>query len=174
MRFPWVSRHNKRKNHRFRPVSFCNDGPDALGDEGGYHYLGNGKDQPLRLVKSVSDFDRGFMWKLWANVDGYRSVLPANIYSHLLSFDFNDFDPMIRKDIRRTFPNNLLFQKSARMQKSLFNVLRAFALYSPEVGYSQGMAFIAGLLLLHMEEEDAFFTMVGGKSRFHPFLSCSR
>ena len=31
---------------------------------------------------------------------------------------------------------------------------------SPQVGYVQGMGFIAGLLLLYMCEEDAFWTLV--------------
>jgi Rab-GTPase-TBC domain len=41
----------------------------------------------------------------------------------------------------------------------------------PQVGYVQGMGFIAGLLLLYMREEDAFWTMVAllkGASRPPP------
>ncbi|CAF1127714.1 unnamed protein product, partial [Didymodactylos carnosus] len=36
----------------------------------------------------------------------------------------------------------------------------AYSLYDREVGYCQGSAFIAGLLLMHMPEEDAFFVLV--------------
>ena len=38
----------------------------------------------------------------------------------------------------------------------LFNVMKAYAVCDPEVGYCQGSAFLAGMLLLHMPEEDAF------------------
>jgi hypothetical protein len=34
-----------------------------------------------------------------------------------------------------------------------------FIFFSP-IGYTQGMGFIAGLLLIYMSEENAFFTMV--------------
>ena len=36
----------------------------------------------------------------------------------------------------------------------LFNVMKAYAVCDPEVGYCQGSAFLAGMLLLHMPEED--------------------
>ena len=42
----------------------------------------------------------------------------------------------------------------------LFNVMKAYAVSDPEVGYCQGSAFIAGMLLLHMPEEDAFSVLV--------------
>lgn len=46
-----------------------------------------------------------------------------------------------------------------RGQATLFNVLKAYSLYDPEVGYCQGSPFIAGVLLMHMPEEDAFNTL---------------
>jgi len=46
-------------------------------------------------------------------------------------------------------------------QSALRNVLRAYAVHDPDVGYCQGMAFVAGLLVIVMKEEDAFFTLVG-------------
>jgi TBC1 domain family member 10 len=39
----------------------------------------------------------------------------------------------------------------------LRNVLQMYAKTDNEVGYCQGMAFIAGLLLTYMPEEDAFY-----------------
>lgn len=67
---------------------------------------------------------------------------------------------MISKDINRTFPEHALFTESGHMRGALFNVLRAYALYNPDVGYCQGMGFMAGMLVLYMNEEDAFFTAV--------------
>lgn len=41
------------------------------------------------------------------------------------------------------------------------NVLRAYAAYDPEVGYCQGMNFLAGMLLLYLPvESDAFGALV--------------
>ncbi|CAI5771704.1 TBC1 domain family member 4 isoform X6 [Podarcis lilfordi] len=41
-------------------------------------------------------------------------------------------------------------------QLSLFNLLKAYSLLDKEVGYCQGISFAAGVLLLHMSEEQAF------------------
>lgn len=39
----------------------------------------------------------------------------------------------------------------------MFYVLAAYSMYNMEVGYCQGMSVLAGLLLLYMDEEDAFW-----------------
>ncbi|XP_061848427.1 TBC1 domain family member 1 isoform X4 [Colius striatus] len=60
-------------------------------------------------------------------------------------------------DLGRTFPTHPYF--SAQLgtgQLSLFNILKAYSLLDREVGYCQGLSFVAGVLLLHMSEEDAF------------------
>jgi Rab-GTPase-TBC domain len=45
-------------------------------------------------------------------------------------------------------------------QASLGRVLKAYAIYEPEVGYCQGMGFLVALLLMYMQEEDAFWCLV--------------
>ena len=45
-------------------------------------------------------------------------------------------------------------------QKALLNVLRAYSVYDAELGYVQGMAFLAGFLLFYMSEEQTFWSMV--------------
>jgi hypothetical protein len=39
-------------------------------------------------------------------------------------------------------------------------VLTAFSLYSPNIGYCQSLNYVAGILLLFMEEEKAFWMLV--------------
>jgi hypothetical protein len=46
-------------------------------------------------------------------------------------------------------------------QEALRRVLRAYSYYDREVGYCQGMNFIAGMFLTIMPEEDAFWLLVG-------------
>lgn len=41
----------------------------------------------------------------------------------------------------------------------LHDVLGAYACYRPDVGYVQGMSFLAGVLLLNMEASDAFICL---------------
>ncbi|GLC37269.1 hypothetical protein PLESTB_001141800 [Pleodorina starrii] len=66
----------------------------------------------------------------------------------------------IMRDLNRTFPNNIYFmQRQGPGQKALFSVLWATAAYRPAVGYVQGMGFLAAVLLLYMEAEEAFWTL---------------
>lgn len=57
----------------------------------------------------------------------------------------------IRKDLTRTFPSEPLFQTDYA-KSVLLNVLSAYAAYDMSVGYAQGIAFIAGTLMLHFGE----------------------
>lgn len=41
----------------------------------------------------------------------------------------------------------------------LYNVLKAYSIYRRDVGYCQGMASLAGLCLMYLEEEDAFWML---------------
>ena len=67
---------------------------------------------------------------------------------------------VIARDINRTFPTHIFFRELDGMgQRSLLNVLKAYSVHNPAVGYCQGMGFIAGLLLLHMREEAAFWLL---------------
>ena len=67
----------------------------------------------------------------------------------------------IERDIDRTFPRHLQFEKegegTSSGQEALRRLLQIYAKTDGEVGYCQGMAFIAGLLLTYMAEEDAFY-----------------
>ncbi|GIY86744.1 TBC1 domain family member 1 [Caerostris extrusa] len=61
---------------------------------------------------------------------------------------------------RRTFPNHPFYSQALGAgQLSLFNLLKAYSLLDQEVGYCQGLSFVAGILLLHMPEEQAFLLM---------------
>jgi hypothetical protein len=48
----------------------------------------------------------------------------------------------------------------AHRQKALYNVLRAFSVYNPDIGYCQGMGFITALALMYMPEDDAFWFLM--------------
>lgn len=42
---------------------------------------------------------------------------------------------------------------SSRRQKALSNILKAYSIFNVDIGYCQGMADIAALLVMYMEEE---------------------
>ncbi|XP_052004676.1 TBC1 domain family member 4-like isoform X4 [Xyrauchen texanus] len=63
-------------------------------------------------------------------------------------------------DLGRTFPTHQYFSTQLGAgQLSLYNLLKAYSLLDTEVGYCQGISFVAGVLLLHMSEEQAFDTL---------------
>nr|XP_050860467.1 TBC1 domain family member 1 isoform X1 [Vespula vulgaris] len=63
-------------------------------------------------------------------------------------------------DLGRTFPNHQYFSSPLGPgQLALFNLLKAYSLLDHEVGYCQGLSFVAGVLLLHMVEDQAFFLL---------------
>lgn len=69
-------------------------------------------------------------------------------------------EKIIRRDVDRTYPDAEFF-RSAAGQESLFNVMKAYSIHDPEVGYCQGSAFICGLLLIqNIPEEEAFAIFV--------------
>ncbi|CAF0773595.1 unnamed protein product [Brachionus calyciflorus] len=69
-------------------------------------------------------------------------------------------EKIIRRDIDRTYPDHDYFRNTAG-QESLFNVMKAYSIHDPEVGYCQGSAFICGLLLIqNIPEEEAFAIFV--------------
>ncbi|KAJ1566646.1 GTPase-activating protein, partial [Cladochytrium tenue] len=75
-------------------------------------------------------------------------------------------EKQIVRDLARTFPKHEHFAEvGGPGQESLYNVIKAYSLFDPEVGYCQGLAFIAGPLLLNLEalqmpDEEAFCVLV--------------
>lgn len=63
---------------------------------------------------------------------------------------------LIQLDISRTFPHLCIFQKKGPYYDMLHSLLAAYVCYRPDVGYVQGMSFIAAVLILNMDAPDAF------------------
>lgn len=62
-------------------------------------------------------------------------------------------ETVIQRDIHRTFPAHKCFKESGGSgQDALFKVSKAYAVHDSEVGYCQGLSFIAASLLLHVSK----------------------
>lgn len=113
-----------------------------------------------RIRKGIPDCLRGLVWQL---ISGSRDLLLMNpgVYEQLVIYETSASELDIIRDISRTFPSHVFFQqRHGPGQRSLYNVLKAYSVYDRDVGYVQGMGFLAGLLLLYMSEEDAFWLLV--------------
>lgn len=114
------------------------------------------------VAQGVPRQHRGEIWKFLAEQYRLRQTVPSRPpsnhtpYKELLK-QLTSQQHAILIDLGRTFPTHPYFQAQLGAgQLSLYNILKAYSLLDPEVGYCQGLSFIAGVLLLHMGEEDAF------------------
>lgn len=82
-------------------------------------------------------------------------------------------DPLIieeiRKDLHRQFPNHELFYENSGVgQRSLYSVLKAFSIVRKEIGYCQGLAPVASMLIMQMAPDQAFWTLLSLSDNFIP------
>ncbi|KAM9027962.1 TBC1 domain family member 1 isoform 7-T7 [Ara ararauna] len=133
--------------------------------------------------QGVPRHHRGEIWKFLAEQYHLKHQFPSKQqpkdtpYKELLK-QLTSQQHAILIDLGRTFPTHPYF--SAQLgagQLSLYNILKAYSLLDQEVGYCQGLSFVAGVLLLHMSEEDAFkmlkFLMfdVGLRKQYRPDMT---
>ena len=105
--------------------------------------------------------------KVWAECSGATARRVPGYYEDLIirSDDDAEIDPdiasQINADIRRTLTDNVFFHDPQPGVRRLEEVLRAYSLHNPSIGYCQGMNLICGsLLLICATPEDCFWLLV--------------
>ncbi|CAJ0586935.1 unnamed protein product, partial [Mesorhabditis spiculigera] len=78
-------------------------------------------------------------------------------------------------DVGRTYRHHAAFRRRYDVkQQSLFNLLVAYSVFNTEIGYCQGMSQIGALLLMFLDEEDAFWClhslMISPRHTMHGFF----
>ncbi|RLN58937.1 hypothetical protein BBJ28_00022414 [Nothophytophthora sp. Chile5] len=113
-----------------------------------------------RIRKGIPEALRG---RVWCHLAGSSQMLLNNsgAYHELLQTVHVPCEETIARDIGRTFPRHSLFRDRASLgQCALMNVLKAYSLHDPEVGYCQGMGFLSAMFLCYMPEQQAFWLLV--------------
>ncbi|TGZ64537.1 hypothetical protein CRM22_006329 [Opisthorchis felineus] len=81
----------------------------------------------------------------------------------------------ISLDLLRTMPNNIQFDslEAPGIQK-LQEILQAYSIHNPAVGYCQGMNFLVAIALLFLNKEDAFWCLTAILERYLPkkYFNC--
>ena len=149
-----------------------------------------------RLVrKGIPPEYRGAAWFYYAGGYDLMKQNPGHfekLVRETMNSSKNDDKEHIERDLHRTFPDNIHFKPDLAtanpesgnggdsggergsvvvetpMIQSLRRVLYAFALHNPKVGYTQSLNFIAGMLLLFVPEENAFWMLHIVTSQYLP------
>jgi hypothetical protein len=115
-----------------------------------------------RIRKGIPDSLRGEVWKKLARVEDMKRLYPQAFHTS------DEPSPLIpeltvdeiERDINRTFPGHDFFQKGFGGQGALRRILRSYAAFDPDIGYCQGMGFIAAMFLIYLPEEEAFYALL--------------
>ncbi|XP_053305655.1 ubiquitin carboxyl-terminal hydrolase 6-like [Spea bombifrons] len=114
-----------------------------------------------RVYKGIPLQVRGQVWSLLLDVDVMKSANEGKYekmkeVSKIYSTEIKQID----LDVNRTFRNHIMFRERYGVkQRALFDVLSAYSVYNTEVSYCQGMSQIAAVLLMYLNEEDAFWAL---------------
>ncbi|XP_078091984.1 USP6 N-terminal-like protein isoform X2 [Mustelus asterias] len=115
-----------------------------------------------RIYKGIPLQLRGEVWSLLLEIQKIK-LEKKDLYDKLKS-RARTVSPDIRQidlDVNRTYRDHIMFRERYGVkQQALFHVLAAYSMYNTEVGYCQGMSQITALLLMYLNEEDAFWALV--------------
>jgi hypothetical protein len=105
---------------------------------------------------------RAYVWQLATRAKHKKQALEqkrgTGLYKLLVSKQAIQSEE-IDRDTTRTHLHAEAFADDDLGNAVLGNLLKAYSVLDPEVGYCQGMNFIVGFMLTQMPEEDAFFLL---------------
>lgn len=127
-----------------------------------HRFRGKCPDKAKVLIRQgIPEFLRGSVWQKLALSRELLQKYSPDVYEVMRKQKDAPCESDIIRDINRTFPKHVLYRDRQGLgQMQLLNVLRAYSVFNPEVGYCQGMGFICGLLLMYMREDDAFLMLI--------------
>lgn len=142
------------------------------------------------IRKGIPPDWRGAAWFWYAGGPGKLAQSPGLYWDLVEQVDKGGLSEtdreIIERDLNRTFPDNIRFKPDpipsadstdsddtlvnaeTSILCSLRRVLQAFAVYNPNIGYCQSLNFLAGLLLLFLDEnEEKAFIMLSIITTIH-------
>ncbi|XP_044050816.1 USP6 N-terminal-like protein [Siniperca chuatsi] len=129
-----------------------------------------------RVYKGIPLQLRGQAWALLLDIEKVKQINKGK-YEKMKqqARGFSTEIKQIDLDVNRTFRNHIMFMdRFGVKQQALFHVLAAYSVYNTEVSYCQGMSQIAAILLMYLNEEDAFWALsqllTNSKHAMHGFF----
>lgn len=178
----WMSYANHCVRRKNKWVQFLNKNGLSVENDSPVRFPARSEKLKRYIRKGIPAEWRGNAWwyfakgpeKLKNNIGVYDSLVEST--ANLKNTDTE----IIERDLNRTFPDNIHFrpdnldpashepQTETPLIQALRRVLVAFSTYNPTIGYCQSLNFIAGLLLIFMDEEKTFWMLVIITSRYLP------
>ena len=152
-----------------RTQRLCWDGiPGSLRGRAWSAVIGN----ELKITPELFKINLTRGRKLWAAQIGAktRAQITESVGS---DYSREDCMRIIEADIPRTFPQLSFFKKNGGpLYGPLLEVLQAYVCYRPDMGYVQGMSYIAAILLLNMSKFEAFVALANllNQDMYHSFF----
>eukprot|EP01133_Synstelium_polycarpum_P014579 gene14579-17239_t len=127
-------------------------------------YIKNLVEQHLNTRQVIPEEHRSSIWRLIESLDKVMDQKKhKSIYRRCLKTQNLEIMSDVATDAVRTFPSadykKKLLKKQNGSKTALYNVLKAYAIYNDEVQYTQGMNYLALVLLCYFKEEEAFWMM---------------
>ncbi|UMM44205.1 hypothetical protein L5515_019400 [Caenorhabditis briggsae] len=127
--------------------------------------------------KGIPNSLRATVWRILINqqVEDLKNVYGKYYYRNLCNIQGGEDEKLysdvhqkqINLDLLRTMPNNVHFMSAnSKGITQLLQVLHAFCLHNSQIGYCQGMNFLAATALLFVGPEDAFWFLIAITERY--------
>ena len=104
---------------------------------------------------------RTFVSKIILSLFKYCSIKKKSkkeIKSLYSSYKYKSkYDMEISKDLTRTFPKDKSFSKDSKNSQKLYNVLTCYSNYNKNIGYAQGINFMAAIAICMFDQEEISF-----------------
>ncbi|XP_017274532.1 USP6 N-terminal-like protein [Kryptolebias marmoratus] len=129
-----------------------------------------------RVYKGIPLQLRGQVWALLLDIEKMKQENEGKYEKmKLQARNYSTEIKQIDLDVNRTFRNHIMFMdRFGVKQQALFHILAAYSVYNTEVSYCQGMSQIAAILLMYLNEEDAFWALsqllTNSKHSMHGFF----
>uniref|UniRef100_A0A1I7V3Q1 Rab-GAP TBC domain-containing protein n=2 Tax=Caenorhabditis tropicalis TaxID=1561998 RepID=A0A1I7V3Q1_9PELO len=125
----------------------------------------------LMCRRGIPNSLRATVWRILINqqVEDLKTVYGKYYYRNLCNIQGGEDEKQysdvhqkqINLDLLRTMPNNVHFMSAnSKGVTQLLQVLHAFCLHNSQIGYCQGMNFLAATALLFVGPEDAFWFLI--------------
>lgn len=130
------------------------------------------KNKKKLLQLSYDGFPASMRGRVWLKLLGNHFSITPEFYEISLKKAQSLFDSkevqrsgrentinLIELDIDRTFNYLGIFKETSPLRDDLKEVLACFVVSRPDIGYVQGLSFLAGMLLMYMDKFQAFVAL---------------